>query len=297
MRRLIVRAVLTVLAGAAPSVALAHGGAAQDAWNADPWIWLPLAALALLYLRGVLVLRARGAAIPSIRMAAVAGFTGGCTALFAALIWPLDAWSETSFAAHMAQHMLLIAVAAPLLAFARPAPVLLAALPSRARRVNARLGPLHLLLHALLRQAAGPGIAFVLHGFVVWVWHAPLLFGLALHWRWLHVLEHAAFFGSALLLWSAMGAIARRGGAGCGTAALLTLGTLIHTGLLGALLTFAPRLLYPVYDGVPALRLSAIEDQQLAGLLMWIPGSLAYLAAGLGFVAAWLRRPAAGTAP
>jgi len=247
-----------------------------------------LAVAVTLYLRGLVVLRRKGVPMSVTRPPALAGFAGGCATLFAALIWPLDALGETSFAAHMAQHMLLIAVAAPLLAIARPAPVLLAALPARVRRFNGALGP----LYGLLRVLARPRVAFAVHGVLVWLWHAPLLFELALRWRWVHVLEHAAFLGSAVLFWSAMQRAARSGGEGCGTAVLLTLGTLMHTGLLGALLTFSPRLLYPEYEGRTALGLSAIEDQQLAGLLMWIPGSMVYLAAGLCFVAVWLRKPA-----
>ncbi len=285
MRRLIF---CGVLAGLAPRLAQAHGSDANGWWSFDPWVWIPLTAVAMLYLRGMLVLRHKGVTIAATRLPAPAAFAGGCAALFVALIWPLDVLGEASFAAHMAQHMLLIAVAAPLLALARPAPVLLAALPGRLRRLNGALGPLHSLLRALSR----PRVAFAVHGVLVWLWHAPLLFELALHWRWVHVLEHAAFLGSALLFWSAMQHAARSGGIGCGTAVLLTLGTLMHTGVLGALLTFSPRLLYPMHEGRPALGLSAIEDQQLAGLLMWIPGSIVYLAAGLCFVTAWLRKPA-----
>lgn len=285
MRRLIF---FVVLAGLAPRLAQAHGSEAHGWWSFDPWVWIPLAVAAMLYLRGMLVLRRKRVSSSATRLPAVAGFAGGCAALFVALIWPLDVLGEASFAAHMAQHMLLIAVAAPLLALARPAPVLLAALPARLRRLNSVLGPLYGLLHAL----SSPRVTFAVHGVLVWLWHAPMLFELALRWRWAHVLEHAAFLGSALLFWSALQRVARSGGEGCGTAVLLTLGTLMHTGVLGALLTFSPRLLYPMHEGRAALGLSAIEDQQLAGLLMWIPGSMAYLTAGLCFVAVWLRKPA-----
>lgn len=273
---------LIVLAGLVPHAAFAHGGESQTWLRLDPWVWVPMIAVAALYLRGLHVLRARAVVMPAARAPAVASFLAGYAALVLALIWPLDALGETSFAAHMAQHMVLIAVAAPLLALAQPAPVLLAALPSRLRRLNASLGPLHAL--ARLRTA------FVLHGILVWGWHAPLLFELALRWRWMHVLEHGAFLGSALLFWAAVRAAAYRGGEGCGVAALTILGTLMHTGLLGALLTFSPRLLYPFQAGTQGPGLSALEDQQLAGLLMWIPGSIAYLVAGLCVIAAWLRR-------
>lgn len=208
-------------------------------------------------------------------------------ALFLALIWPLETLGEASFAAHMTQHLVLIALAAPLFALAQPMPVLLAGLPAGFRRANAVLGRVHTASRAL----TAPAVAFAVHGVLVWAWHAPFLFELALHERWVHVLEHASLFGSALLFWSAMRNAGRRGGTCSGAAALWTFGMLMHMGLLGALMTFSPRLLYPVYAQSRLLGLGPLEDQQLAGLLMWIPGSIVYLAAGLALAAAWMRIP------
>lgn len=277
---------LTAAALAAfPAAALAHGGNAHGWWSFDPWVWMPLLLCAVLYLRGLRRLRAGAPDRAATRPAAVLCFCGGMAAAFLALIWPLDALGERSFAAHMAQHMMLIAVAAPLLALARPGVVLAGGLPSSWRRLNRRLA----LLHAAAPVLARPGAAFALHGVLVWIWHAPLLFELALRLRWVHVLEHACFLGSALLFWHALQRCGRRGGEGYGAAALWTLGTLMHTGLLGALLTFAPRALYGYYGGIHEPLLPPLEDQQLAGLLMWVPGGICYLIAGLGYAAAWLR--------
>lgn len=286
MRRLIVLAAGSIVAMLVPGFARAHGSEPSARWLFDPWTAMPMAAVAVMYLLGMLRLRARGVSMAATRLPALTSFLGGYAALFAALVWPLEGLGDTSFAAHMAQHMLLIAVAAPLLTVARPGPILLAALPARLHRINAALGP----LHRLLRVLSTPYPAFSVHAALVWLWHAPLLYELALRWQPVHVLEHAAFLGGALLFWHAMRRAARGGGEGCGTAALLTLGTLMHTGLLGALLTFSPRLLMPIYEGRSGTGLSPIEDQQLAGLLMWIPGSLCYLAAGLYFIAGWLRQ-------
>ena len=92
----------------------------------------------------------------------------------------------------------------------------------------------------------------------------------------MHFLEHAVLLGTAVLLWWSL---RQRGRVASGASSLWTLGTMIHTSILGALLTFAPRLLYPAYT---------LEDQQLAGLVMWVPGGLLYLAAALSFAAAWM---------
>jgi putative membrane protein len=160
-------------------------------------------------------------------------------------------------------------VAAPLLVLAHPSAPVLAALPAALRRG----------LGTLLRPASfvlRPGVAFAVHGAAIWIGHAPAVIQWTLESRAAHFVEHAALLGSALLFWRAVvGAPSRYG-----EALLWTLATMLHTGALGALLAFAPRLLYPGY---------ALEDQQLAGLLMWVPGGFVYVAAAVTLSAAWLK--------
>jgi cytochrome c oxidase assembly factor CtaG len=228
-----------------PAAAQAHAGPLSDPW-------LVASFLPLLF----------------VRPRALLPFAGALLALVVALVWPLASYAEASFAAHMAQHMLLIGVAAPLLAISRLAMPLM-----KGRRTFAR--PLLML--------ARPPSAFVVHGAVIWLGHMPALLEWSLDAAWMHALQHFAFVASAALFWWSLLA---RGRGNAGASALWILGTLIHTGLLGALLTFAPRPLYTSYG---------FEDQQLAGLLMWIPGGICYLVAGLACVATWLagreRRP------
>ncbi len=258
-------------------------------WTLDPWIVVPMLLFAGFYARGVLILHRRSGTSQSDRTR-IASYCAGMAATFIALIWPLDALGEISFAAHMAQHMMLIAVAAPLFAFAQPKAPLLIAMPSSWRRLNSRLAGVHRLLRLLSR----PGPAFAIHGALIWIWHAPLLFEAALQSRWIHIAEHAAFFGSGLLFWNAMRRTGLSEGSGYGTAVMWIVATLMHTGLLGALITFSPRLLYPHYATVGDAPLSPMDDQQLAGLLMWIPAGFCYLIAGLCFAAAWLRHAQRG---
>lgn len=240
-------------------------GASGTWWSFDPWVWVPLLLLIWLYACGALL---PGARRPS--RAHVSFFGLAAAALFFALVWPLDVLAARSFAAHMAQHMLLIAIAAPLFVLSRPSAVLLAAMPSRARRV---LGA----CFRLFRHALRPEIAFTLHAGAIWLGHAPRVIEWTLESRTAHFAEHAALLGTALLFWRAL---TRGGPAGYGRATLWTLATMLHTGALGALLTFATRVFYRGFS---------LEDQQLAGLIMWVPGGALYLAAGLAFAAAWLR--------
>lgn len=287
MRRLNRCTALAVFCGFCMIAQHAAAHADHDAthwWTFDPLVWAPALVIGVLYGKGVMLLQSKRHAIRAARPWAIASFCTGMIALFFAMIWPLDALGEISFAAHMAQHMLLMSAAAPLFVFADPAIPLLVGAPGFLRR---RLTALHALLRGALRLLLQPRIAFSLHAIVIWVWHAPLPFELALRWPWLHVLEHFSFFGSALLFWIALARLGRRGGEGYGAAALWSLATLMHTGLLGALITFAPRLIYLSY--ADSRLLPALQDQQLAGLLMWVPAGLCYLIAGLGFCAAWLR--------
>lgn len=282
MRRLIVLSLSALFAQSA----LAHGEAgAPHWWTLDPWVWIPMAAACLLYARGIALLRSQGSHSRACRPYAIAAFVAGMLALFFALIWPLDALSSASFAAHMAQHMLLIAGAAPLIVSSEAGTPIWRALPSSWRHANASFRGLHKTMQTMLR----PRIAFAVHGFIIWIWHAPAPFRWALRWEWVHVLEHATFFASAMLFWKGLQQCGRRDHAGYGLSALLALGTLMHTGLLGALITFAPRVLYSAYAGNHHTLLPALEDQQLAGLLMWIPAGLCYLIAGIVYAAAWLR--------
>jgi putative membrane protein len=231
------------LGALASSGAWAHGADAAPGWRFDPWVWSGLALL--------LLLRPRRPAY----------FLGALAALLLALVWPLERLADTSFAAHMAQHMLLIGVAAPLLVLSRPV---------------LRVRPGRRALAAAALRLARPRNAFLLHGAAIWLGHAPRVIEWSLALRWAHALDHLALVLTAGLFWWAMLA---RGREGYGESALWTLGTMVHTGLLGALFTFAPRVLYPGYG---------LGDQQLAGLIMWIPGGLVYLGAGLAFAAVWI---------
>ncbi|WP_349617452.1 cytochrome c oxidase assembly protein [Azotobacter salinestris] len=194
-----------------------------------------------------------------------AGFLLAALSLFG----PLDEAAETSAAVHMLQHMLLMLAIAPLLVLARP-------LPQWRSLYGPRLDPLWL---GPLRLARWPLACAVLHGALIWIWHAPGPYRLALDNLWWHFFEHACFLFSAWLFWWS---VLRAGPRNQGRALLALLLTSMHTGLLGALLSFARVPLYREAD--------ELGDQQLAGLLMWVPGGLVYLAAALWCGQRWWQR-------
>jgi putative membrane protein len=278
----VARTVIWLALLAAP--AAAHGPAPLrpealwSYWNVDPWVLVPLVMALWLYGRGVGLLWARAGRGRGVSYVSVLSFATGAGGLVAALVSPLDALGGTLLSAHMAQHGLLIGVAPPLLLLGRPGVALAWALvgartPLLASGVWRALG-------GIGRALSGPLRAAALHGLVLWLWHAPALFEAAVDHHWVHALEHACFFGTALLFWRAV--LDARTGRRAGPALVAAFVTFMHSGLLGGLITLAPRPLYAVYVGRSTVwGLTALDDQQLAGLLMWVPLGLPYLAAGL----------------
>ena len=253
-------------------------------WDTDPAILGTIALFAAIYAAGAASLWRHAGVGRGLRVWQAAAFLGGTLALVAALVSPVAAASELLFSIHMTQHEILMLLAAPLLALARPLAVAVWALPPRARR---RVG-------AWTRRPAvagawgrltSPLAAVVLHAAALWIWHVPALYQAALASPALHALEHVCFVLTASLFWWAL-AHGRYGRLGYGLGVLYVFATALHTGALGALLTFAPRLLYPWYARGGAS--DPLADQQLAGLLMWIPFGVLFLVAALALFAAWL---------
>jgi cytochrome c oxidase assembly factor CtaG len=199
---------------------------------------------------------------------------------------PLDLVAASSFAAHMAQHELMMALAAPLLVLGRPLEAWTWALPS-----SWRLGIVPITRWRPLRATwsclADPLVAWTVHAIAVWTWHVPAAFEAALHSTGVHIAQHASFMVTALFFWWSVFERGRRHNGGSALASVFT--TMMHTGALGALLTFGAALWYPSYAG--AYGLTALEDQQLGGLIMWGPASFAYLAAALVIASRWLLQP------
>jgi putative membrane protein len=214
-------------------------------------------------------------------------FLGGWLAIVIALSAPLDEWAEESLVAHMVQHELLMVVAAPLIALAAPLIAALWALPRPMRRrvaESVRRQPIVIAWSVL----TAPAVVFVLYALALWIWHLPALYDYALGHETVHVLQHLCFFITASLFWWGI-AHGRRGRSGYGAAVVYVFATAMHGGVLGALLTFAPRVWYAPYVAHHLAGFTALEEQQLAGLLMWVPASFTFVAGALVLFAAWLR--------
>jgi cytochrome c oxidase assembly factor CtaG len=130
---------------------------------------------------------------------------------------------------------------------------------------------------------------FGLYGVALWVWHIPVLYDYALEHESVHVAQHLCFFGTATLFWWGI-THGPRGRAGYGAAVVYVFITAVHGAVLGALLTVSPGVWYTPYLTTHTNGLTPLEDQQLAGLLMWVPAGLAFAAGGLFLFAEWLRQ-------
>lgn len=247
------------------------------AWNWEPWLIVSLSLAAALYAIGMSQL-AHAADSPLLKWRA-AYFFAGLAALVIALVSPLDAMGSELFSAHMVQHEILMLIAAPLIVLGKPLAVFTWALPASRRSPVARPFQAN-EWRVIWRGLTAPLSAWSLHAIALWTWHAPFLFQASVRNEAVHILQHTIFFVSALLFWWAL--LKSRANS---TGALYLLTTMIHTGLLGALLTFAPVVLYPIYlASAPDWGLSALEDQQLGGLVMWVPAGFILLYGGLAFV-------------
>ena len=208
-------------------------------------------------------------------------FAAGLALVVVALMSPIDRLGEERlFTMHMVQHLLLADLAPVLLlvglsrAFLRPA-------VRRLRPLEERLGPL-----------AHPVTALVLYVGLMWLWHVPAMYELALDHAWAHALEHASFFTAGMAFWWYLVEPVPPRHRLTGPWALWYLATAkILMGILGLILAFSPDALYSTYEDAPRTwGLTAIEDQNVGGLVMMVEQSLVLVAAFAVFFARMLDR-------
>jgi cytochrome c oxidase assembly factor CtaG len=266
-------------------------GAALASWQLPAWPAAALLGTALLYWRGWRVLAARRPhrfATPQLL-----AFLAGLAMVLLAVASPLDAFAGLLLQVHMLQHVLLTMIAPPLLWLGAPTLPLLRGLPARL----AKRGLAPFLTWPALRRC-GRALAHPLGGWLALLlatalWHLPGPYQLALRSPGWHELEHACFLVAGLWFWFPVVQPypSRPRWPRWAMIPYLLLADVFNTAL-AALFAFAARPLYPAYSAVPALTAGgALGDQTMAGALMWVTGSVAYLAAVAVIVVEWLSSP------
>jgi len=264
-------------------------------WQFPVWVTALLGASLGLYAVGFARVHRRSCAGRCARRWHATAFVAGWATLALVLLSPLGALSDTLFSAHMVEHEAMMLVSAPLLVLGRPLGIMLWAFPHRLRLTIGRIvrAP---AMAACWQRLTSPLCAWALHAVALWAWHVPALFEAAVAHPAIHAMQHASFLITALLLWRGIvGEGATRRGSGHAMLSLFT--TMVHTGALGALIALAPGIWYPSYvEPTSLLGIDPLQDQQLGGLIMWVPGAIAYLVGALAVASRWLVRGPKGRA-
>ena len=226
-------------------------------------------------------------------------YLGGLVIVAVALMSPIDVLGGQLFFMHMIQHLLLIMIAPPLLLIANPMPFILWGLPSNWRRKTGQW--IATLLHGEssfrhgLKAITGAGVIWLLWTISVIGWHDPNMYNAALRSEFVHDLEHLTFFVASMLFWwhitGAGPRIHKQFGLIGRTA--LVLAAIPPNMALGVVLAFSGGVIYSYYEAVPRLwGLDPVTDQQIGGVIMWIPGSMMYIIAALVLIAKLLKEEA-----
>jgi putative membrane protein len=258
------------------------------AWEFDPFVVIPIALSGYWYALGTSRIWREAGVGHGVRRWEAAAFWSGWLTLIIALISPLHAWGSMLFAAHMTQHEILMLLVAPFIVLGKPLVAILKGLPRGWARDLVRWTAVP-WWRAIWHVLTNPLVAWLIHAVVLWAWHIPVLFEATLTNDFVHALQHLSFLLSALLFWWALMQSPHRA-LNFGVAVLYMFTTALHSGALGALITFARTVWYPAYSTTaPVWGLTALEDQQLGGLIMWVPACTIYIIAGLALAVGALR--------
>lgn len=251
------------------------------AWNLASPDGVVLAVLLGAYLAGLARLRARGArsGAPSIPAWRTLLTLLGFAALGFALLGPPDVFAEDEFFLHMMQHLLLTLAAAPLLLAANPLAAYMWCLPAGARAAVARSLRPRGRVHRVLIRFTRPKATLPIYIAAIYAWHLPAAYEAAVHNPALHYLEHLTMFVTATLFWWPLaGPAPVRSRLAYPLRILYLLVALTPSAALGAIITLAGHVLYGHYAATPAhWGLTALEDQSIGGLIMWVPGNLVFV--------------------
>ena len=253
-------------------------------WEFRPDVLFVLLALGTLYVVGWRRLRRQSAHHKLASGLRLASYLSGLGIIAISLMSPIDRLGGQLFFMHMVQHLLFMMLAAPLLWLAEPFPIALWALPNRPRHSVAALFMRDSKFRRGLAHITSPGVAWLTFITIYIGWHDPNAYNAALYYSWVHNLQHITFFGAAMLFWwPVIGAAPHIHSRFPGWAKLpYLIGVIPPNMFLGVSIAFATEVRYTYYESIPRIwSFTIMQDQQLAGAIMWIAGSMMFIMAML----------------
>ena len=260
------------------------------AWNVEPSVLIPIAILILIYVWGLHNVWRRAGREHGITRRQWMSFVAAILVLVLALLSPIDALSDQLFSAHMIQHLMLILVAAPLLVMSDFQLALLWALPRRrAQKIGSGFNQSQ-PVSGTWRVLNHPVFVWILFTLSMWIWHASRFYQAALTNDVIHAFEHLTFLFTAMLFWWILFKHNRPDHLHYAMTIPFLFLTVLQSSILGALMTFTSQPWYPDYAASAARwGLTPLQDQQIAGLIMWVPGGAVFTLLTIAYFAAWLR--------
>ena len=282
--------------------------AALSSWSWRPEVIIPLLILGTLFLAGWRRLRARDGRVTGWRTLGASwrpvSYIAGLLVIGIALLSPFDVLVQQLFFMHMIQHLLLIMIAPPLLLLPNPLPFLLWGLPGPLRLGVG--GALNRVIHKqspvgrVLRLVTTPVAVWFLFVGTIIGWHDPALYNAALLSDWVHDLEHVTMFAAGMLYWWLVSGAGPRLHKNLSRVAKIAfiLAVIPPNMALGIILSFSQQPIYAFYSDMPRLwGMSALDDQRISGVIMWIPGNMMHFMTALAIIFMILsgegRKPAA----
>lgn len=271
------------MTGPIAALALLHdpGDFSWTNFTVHPSTLIGCTALAGIYLAGIGPLRRKYNLSETVDRTQTVSFLLGVFVLFFSLNGPIHDLSDYYLlSAHMVQHLLLMMVSVPLLLVGTPAWLLRPILKNRT-------------VFAIVRSLTGPFIAYAIYNLILIVWHFPSFYNLALENHNVHIAQHLMMIAGAVLMWwPIVNPVPEleRIGSPMRMIYLFTLG--LPMTIMSALITLSDKVLYPWYADAPRVfeSLNALYDQQLAGLIMWVPGMMVFWTATTVVFFRWSRR-------
>ncbi len=269
-----------------------------SAWDLRLDVLLVMGTTTALYLIGWSRLRQRNPQSKVATRSRLAAYLGGVFLVLLSLLSPIDALGGQLFFMHMAQHMIVISFAAPLLWLGNPFPIMMWAVPKLLHRLVSATLASRSPVRKLLAMITAPVVSWFVFITIYIGWHDPVLYNLALYHDWVHDIQHLTFFVAAMLYWRPIfdGAPILHARMSSGARLAYLIGVIPPTMATGIVIATSSSVVYSYYESIPNIwGIDRLYDQAMAGAIMWIPGNEMQVQIAVILLYRWLSRDAQET--